>query len=288
MAATSCWIVMLAAIIGATDVLAAKPGPNNIRYPDEIVKPKVTCGMEGVFPHPRSCNWYYRCVDRMNIGRYWTYYFECEPGTVFSDELDQCIHPFMVKGPCGNQPITTPRTTPPTTTITTTRPTISCQGVEGTCRLYEVCQPKAHTRYFCDRIRCPLRTPELACADGYSFDMDARVCAKLPEASTLCNATTTINITEAGEVPCSADNLRPSSEFIIRLYCDTYVLCDKNGRYSGRKELCRNYYECQRDGNSWKAYMRSCPPNLLYSYTMDKCESKPTGKVFKLVMPIKL
>lgn len=121
-----------------------------------------------------------RCVDRMNVGFYWTYYFECEPGTVFSDELDQCIHPFLAKAPCGVKP-TPPPTPPPTTTPTV----IPCHGVEGTCKTYEVCQPAKKTKYFCDKIRCPLRTPELSCAEGYSFDMDERVCAKLPEGRSL-------------------------------------------------------------------------------------------------------
>ena len=49
-----------------------------------------------------------------------------------------------------------------------------------------------------------------------------------PAASSLCGATTQINITEAGLLPCSIDNMRPSSEFITRLYCDNYVLCEGN------------------------------------------------------------
>ncbi|XP_050738806.1 uncharacterized protein LOC127009619 [Eriocheir sinensis] len=268
MGAAQCGVVVLAVLLGATVVLAAKPGPNNIRYPDEIVYPKVKCVKEGVFPHPRNCSWYYRCVDRMNIGYYWTYYFECEPGTVFSDELDQCIHPFLAKAPCGVKPTTTP---PPPTTP----PYLQCHGVEGTCKTYNVCQPVKATRYFCDKIRCPLRTPELSCAEGYSFDMDNKVCGKPPAAYTLCGATTKLNISEEGELPCSADNLRPASEFISRLYCDKYLLCDGNV-FKGRKELCRNYYECQPDGSGWRAFLRSCPIGLLYSYELDKCEPAPT------------
>nr|XP_053656135.1 integumentary mucin C.1-like [Cherax quadricarinatus] len=78
-----------------------------------------------------------RCVDRMKTGFFWTSYFECEPGTVFSDDLDQCVFPHMVRPPCGTYyPSTTtthpttastitpapPPTTPSTTTTTTTTP----------------------------------------------------------------------------------------------------------------------------------------------------------------------
>ncbi|KAK8405704.1 hypothetical protein O3P69_001898 [Scylla paramamosain] len=264
MGATQCWIVVLAVVLGATAVLAAIPGPKNMRYPDNIVEPKVKCVKEGSFPHPRNCSWYYRCVDRMHVGFFWTYHFECEPGTVFSDELDQCVHPFLAEPPCGGQ----------TTTITTEPTIIQCHGVPGTCKNYEICLPEKRTRYFCDKIRCPLRTPELSCAEGYSFDMDARQCDKIPEASTLCGVATNISITQQGQVPCSADNLRPMTDFVSRIYCSEYVFCDGN-KFSGKKKLCTNYYECQRIGNKWEAFLRSCPPGLLYSYSNDKCEPKP-------------
>jgi len=70
----------------------------DFRYPDYIVHPLVDCPTEGVFPHPRDCHWYYRCHDRYNrtqqVGlppAFWRNYFQCEPGTEFSDELDQCV-----------------------------------------------------------------------------------------------------------------------------------------------------------------------------------------------------
>jgi len=68
------------------------------RYPNEIVEPLPACPFEGVFPHPRDCTWYYRCHDRFNFssmglnGMYWRSYYQCEPGTAFSDALDQCVH----------------------------------------------------------------------------------------------------------------------------------------------------------------------------------------------------
>nr|XP_027234610.1 uncharacterized protein LOC113825918 [Penaeus vannamei] len=89
----------LAACLGL--ISAAVPGPIDPRYPDYIVYPRVPCEKEGVFPHPRNCSWYYRCVDRFGIGYYWTSHFECEPGTVFSDDLDQCVFPFLTGPPCG-------------------------------------------------------------------------------------------------------------------------------------------------------------------------------------------
>ncbi|XP_068209488.1 uncharacterized protein [Palaemon carinicauda] len=114
-------LATLLIVIMATPSRAAIPGPNDPRYPDVIVQPKVICDKEGVFPHPRNCSWYYRCVDRMNVGFYWTYHFECEPGTVFSDELDQCVFPFATGPPCGTggNPVSTPSTGPTTTTSTT-------------------------------------------------------------------------------------------------------------------------------------------------------------------------
>lgn len=119
-----------------------------------------------------------RCVDRMNIGFFWTYHFECEPGTVFSDELDQCIHPYNAKPPCGFVPETTTPTEPTT---------IPCRGVAGTCRTYDVCTPKKETLLLCDKLECPLeRSPELSCGEGYSFNMDTRACVKPPLGESVC------------------------------------------------------------------------------------------------------
>ena len=32
-----------------------------------------------------------RCYDRYGYGIFWRAYFQCEPGTHFSDQLDQCV-----------------------------------------------------------------------------------------------------------------------------------------------------------------------------------------------------
>ncbi|KAK7081380.1 hypothetical protein SK128_025881 [Halocaridina rubra] len=75
----------------------------------------------------------------MNVGYFWTYHFECEPGTVFSDDLDQCVFPFLTGPPCGTagnkQPEITSSPAPnniisePPTTVTPTNPdTITTTG----------------------------------------------------------------------------------------------------------------------------------------------------------------
>nr|XP_045616437.1 extensin-like [Procambarus clarkii] len=87
------------------------PSITDPRYPDNIVQPKVKCFKEGVFPHPRNCSWFYRCVDRMKVGFYNTYLFECGPGTVFADGLDQCVFPFMTAPPCGTRTGVPPNST---------------------------------------------------------------------------------------------------------------------------------------------------------------------------------
>ncbi|XP_037776752.1 extensin-like [Penaeus monodon] len=117
--------LVVAACLGL--ISAAVPGPIDPRYPDYIVYPRVPCEKEGVFPHPRNCSWYYRCVDRFGIGFYWTSHFECEPGTVFSDDLDQCVFPFLTGPPCGTAGIpsgvpTSPSTIPPSTASPSTIP----------------------------------------------------------------------------------------------------------------------------------------------------------------------
>ncbi|XP_069939979.1 uncharacterized protein [Cherax quadricarinatus] len=115
--------VMVLVVTMVTLAMAAVPGPYDRRYPDYIVSPKVTCMQEGVFHHPRNCSWYYRCVDRMKVGVFFTYMYECEPGTVFDDDLDQCVFPDQVPPPCGTsgQVVTSPTQAP--TTAPTPKPT---------------------------------------------------------------------------------------------------------------------------------------------------------------------
>ena len=112
----------------------------------------------------------------MGLGFFWRSYYECEPGTVFSDELDQCIFPYDVANPCRpyTPPLppppqtttTTPQPPPPTTTptqpppppptTTTTQPTTTtstCDESYINCKLYEVCiknEPKTN-KFLCPK-----------------------------------------------------------------------------------------------------------------------------------------
>ncbi|XP_042858115.1 uncharacterized protein LOC122244312 [Penaeus japonicus] len=253
---------------------AAIPGPNDLRYPDYIVDPRVTCPKEGSFPHPRNCSWYYRCVDRMEIGYFWTYFFECEPGTVFADELDQCVHPYLAAPPCGSPP-KTPKPTP-TPTPTTTLTPVLCTGVDGTCKQYDICRPQRAKKTFCAEIRCNLRTSNLRCPAGKLFDMSTEQCTFPPKESDLCTGFKNINVSEQGQLKCSYDNLYPQSEFTSRLNCETYALCDA-GIYQGQKELCRTYYECYRAEGKWQVRPLSCVAGLLYSHQEGKCVVPPTA-----------
>ncbi|XP_027210490.1 uncharacterized protein [Penaeus vannamei] len=243
---------------------AAVPGPNDPRYPDYIVDPRVTCTKEGSFHHPRNCSWYYRCVDRMKIGYFWTYHFECEPGTVFADELDQCVHPFLAAPPCGS---------PPTTTTTEVVP---CTGVEGTCKTYDICRPQRAKKTFCAEIRCNLRTSNLRCPAGMQFDMSSEQCAFPPKENELCAVDTSITIVEEGQLKCSYDNLYPINDFTSRLHCKSFSLCDA-GTFRGEKKLCETYYECYRAGSEWRVRSLSCVAGLLYSHAEGKCVAPPTA-----------
>lgn len=118
-----------------------------------------------------------RCVDRMEIGYFWTYFFECEPGTVFADELDQCVHPYLAAPPCGSPPKTPKPTPTPTTTLTP----VLCTGVDGTCKQYDICRPQRAKKTFCAEIRCNLRTSNLHCPTGMLFDMSTEQCAFPPK-----------------------------------------------------------------------------------------------------------
>ncbi|XP_063585480.1 uncharacterized protein LOC134762924 [Penaeus indicus] len=175
-------LVVAALFTGAS---AAVPGPNDLRYPDYIVNPPVQCSVEGSFHHPRNCSWYYRCVDRMKIGYFHTFHFECEPGTVFSDELDQCVFPHLVGPPCGTagQGPVTPATPPPTP---------PCIFYDQDCRTEKLCNP-SEERVFCDRCRRGLTTVSAAAfcgGAGLVFDKGLGRCVPIPSESRKCTPTT--------------------------------------------------------------------------------------------------
>ncbi|XP_066986002.1 uncharacterized protein [Macrobrachium rosenbergii] len=221
-------------LVLASSVMAAIPGPNDLRYPDYIVNPPVRCTQEGSFPHPRNCSWYYRCVDRMSVGYLWTYHFECEPGTVFSDELDQCVHPFDAPYSC--------RPTP-----TTTEGPLKCTGVPGTCKTYDICLPSKTKKRMCTEIKCPIRTPNLSCGDGYAFDMDLQECAKIPTAAELCLFT------------CEG----------VPETCQTFEVCrpKKEERY-----MCKEIRCPLREPNL------SCGEDYLFDMKSQKCAKPPNSQ----------
>lgn len=78
----------------------------------------------------------------MKIGYFHTFHFECEPGTVFSDDLDQCVFPHLIGPPCGTAgegPVTP---TPPAT----------CVFEDQDCYTQQLCQPD-ESRVYCTKCR---------------------------------------------------------------------------------------------------------------------------------------
>ncbi|XP_066987533.1 integumentary mucin C.1-like [Macrobrachium rosenbergii] len=160
----------------------------------------------------------------MNVGFYWTYHFECEPGTVFSDELDQCVFPFATGPPCGTgggsggglasprptppQPTsittprttTTPKTTSPTTTIlettvqTITSPSVtknfSCSFQPENCAVHRPCLPGESERVLCNSCYSDgiYVSAFFLCGqeDGKVFDRDNNVCVDDPSLNPNC------------------------------------------------------------------------------------------------------
>ncbi|XP_050715324.1 uncharacterized protein LOC126998050 [Eriocheir sinensis] len=200
-----------------TSPVAVGLGPKgeDWRYPKYIVDPRIKCVSEGTFPHPRNCSWYYRCVDRMKVGFYFTYYFECEPGTVFDDFLDQCVFPHLASAPCGNITLSTPApvTKPPTvstvsttststttTTTTTVAPTgttpsvtvpLTCKFHERHCKRLEYCLPTKVVRNLCTGCDIGIITlsAEQFCGKANTvYDKDANKCVEKPPDSNLCPA----------------------------------------------------------------------------------------------------
>ncbi|XP_047468875.1 uncharacterized protein LOC125025047 [Penaeus chinensis] len=208
-------LVVAALFAGAS---AAVPGPNDLRYPDYIVKPPVQCSVEGSFHHPRNCSWYYRCVDRMKIGYFHVFHFECEPGTVFSDDLDQCVFPHLVEPPCGSagQGPVTP-TTPP-------KPE-PCIFYDQDCKTEKLCYP-SEERVFCDRCRRGSTTVTAAAfcgGAGLVFDKGLGRCVAIPPESRKCPPPTPTPVPTPEpcifyDQDCKTEKLcYPSEE---RVFCD--------------------------------------------------------------------
>ncbi|KAK7074625.1 hypothetical protein SK128_016604 [Halocaridina rubra] len=95
----------------------------------------------------------------------------------------------------------------------------------------------------------------------------------------LCAAEQPVSIEGTQTLQCSDEKKIPDAAWIKKQYCDTYAYCDQNGRYKGRKSLCRNFYECYKtiDG-IWESELRNCREQSLFSFEELKCVPEPKGK----------
>ncbi|XP_042883446.1 uncharacterized protein LOC122260302 [Penaeus japonicus] len=178
-------VLCVAALFGGA--WAAVPGPNDLRYPDYIVNPPVQCSVEGSFHHPRNCSWYYRCVDRMKIGYFHTFYFECEPGTVFSDDLDQCVFPHLIGPPCGTAGDGSGKPTPVPPPVPPPVPQ-PCIFRDQDCEVQKLCQP-SEVKVFCTSCQRGFSTVSVAAfcgGSGLVYDRGLRRCVLKPHASRQC------------------------------------------------------------------------------------------------------
>ncbi|XP_018015037.1 uncharacterized protein LOC108671948 isoform X4 [Hyalella azteca] len=183
-------------------------GTIDFRYPDVIVSPLVPCPYVGVFPHPRDCRWFYRCYDTYESGHFWRAYFECGPGTMFSDTLDQCVFP----GPANNCLVEAPQ------------PSHNCRTQLSGCRQQNVCAPSAvgssfvyKTEICSQLLRICDGSPNVElCSAGYVYDVANNKCIQEQD---LCQTATSTQ--------------RPVSDF--RVTCEDQV------------RDCRDYRACLPD-----------------------------------------
>ncbi|CAL4061496.1 unnamed protein product, partial [Meganyctiphanes norvegica] len=181
--------VLVAAGLAAVPGTRAVPGPNDRRYPDYIVFPKVKCSGEGSFPHPRNCSWYYRCNDRLGTGFFWTTYYECEPGTVFSDELDQCVFPHNPKYTCK-----TNGSMPESPKPICRRPGNVCDTIQSSCQNYDTCSSDGITvqrEWLCRSEQCEVdcvkQRVSNICPIGQLFSTSQKRCVKEPPSVNPCS-----------------------------------------------------------------------------------------------------
>ena len=105
----------------------------------------------------------YRCYDRYGLGFFSRAFFECEPGTTFSDSLDQCVFE-SVNDRCnpeggGGGIIVTP---PPYVT----QPSPVCTDAFSGCSLEKICpiSSSGATMYVTSVEIC--QVAESRCSDG--------------------------------------------------------------------------------------------------------------------------
>jgi len=144
----------------------------DFRYPDWVVSPRPPCLSEGTFPHPRSsnCTWYYRCSKAAFGPRFMTHYFECEPGTQFDDDLDQCVHPHSGYN-CQGVSTPTPRPLPP--------PDV-CNILYSSCASYDSCQAGKGRLTLCRQEECTISGVKDKCFGGRLWDLSADYCVEKP------------------------------------------------------------------------------------------------------------
>ncbi|XP_063885134.1 uncharacterized protein LOC135113645 [Scylla paramamosain] len=282
----------------AAMVTAAKPGPKNPRYPDYIVYPRVNCTSEGVFPHPRNCSWYYRCVDPMSVGYYRTYYFECEPGTQFDDDLDQCVFSSNKRPPCsydngnnGNESevIVSCRTQGCHKYAPCSNPRNLCKG----CYNYEYFPGPTHN--FCRRtgevfdkgsMKCVPRPPDHErCPELISVvpalpSLIEHYPDGGPYPSTSSRPATTVTTTPSVvDVPvfsifCTEEKRNHTEPRLLQDQCPMY--CFSFNDLHGRARMCKAYYHCKRASfGGWELELRTCPENTVFIEALGECALLP-------------
>ncbi|XP_045124278.1 uncharacterized protein LOC123512111 [Portunus trituberculatus] len=284
----------------AAMVTAAKPGPKNRRYPDYIVDPRVNCTSEGVFPHPRNCSWYYRCVDYMNMGFYRTYYFECEPGTQFADELDQCVFPSNNRPPCRSDNGHGTSVIYLSCTFKECRQYIPCDGSRSLCKgcyndnvfpppTYNFCRhpgqvfdkrkgscvPQPPENELCyDQMLLPLMEEQPA-TDGSVSAFPYPI--SWPSTTTVRPSIAMIDMSVFG-ITCSEEKRNHFEKELLWDQCRAY--CFSMGHLHGLVELCHAYYHCKRSpfGGGWELELKTCPENtVLVDEKKGLCGPFPPG-----------
>merc|ERR1719259_1242827 len=248
--------VALAGVVAQGEVIMGGPHYDQIdfRYPDDIVEPLVPCPEEGVFPHPRRCDWYYRCFTRYGVaGFYWRSYFHCEPGTVFSDALDQCV--WEGEGTCSPG-----------------RPEgDTCELTLEDCATTQICEDNLAGVTFLQAVevcanatkQCGGGAPTQQCAAAHLYDSTNKRC--IPE-TLVTNCKLHANPRQNFPDP-------PGSTVCYHRMgpCTEGVFC-RNGTESGFERLCRRQRVCEADGA-----VRSVADGCLWDLDAQNCTETLTN-----------
>jgi len=247
-------------------VIMGGPHYSNLdfRYDDEIVEPLVECPQEGVFQHPRRCDWFYRCHNRSDdvAGFYWRTYYQCAEGTV-ADTDGLCVRPYQgMPTPCQ----LTPTAPEPVTCGATTyedcgNKNICVDNVDGPTLVeeVEVCGFGLQT--------CGETTSRVdLCTSGELYDKTNDQC--IPETT----------VTKCGELESPRESLDPS-ELLSTCYfrvsdCNEYTVC-RDGGASRKERLCSVSQSCTRYKLEPESLL--CAGDELYDIDAAKCVAKPTA-----------